>query len=221
MTSKEEYLSDVVFNENLQSSPYVGLMRMHFKRGNKLMDWDLALRPDSVACVLYHREKDSLLFVKQFRPAIFASKVRKMPENRGKPIAKIDWSKYPISIGETIELCAGIIDKPELSWLSHMREEISEECGYDVKESDIKFIKKFITGIGAAGSEQGLYYAEIDESMKVNEGGGTENEKIEKVFMTLPEAQQYCEQMEVMSAPGLLYGLSWFFKNHRASTSGS
>uniref|UniRef100_A0A0M3HIG9 Uncharacterized protein n=1 Tax=Ascaris lumbricoides TaxID=6252 RepID=A0A0M3HIG9_ASCLU len=32
------------------------------------MKWDMALRPDSVACILFHRDMDSLLFVKQFRP---------------------------------------------------------------------------------------------------------------------------------------------------------
>uniref|UniRef100_A0A0M3IR67 Nudix hydrolase domain-containing protein n=1 Tax=Ascaris lumbricoides TaxID=6252 RepID=A0A0M3IR67_ASCLU len=134
-----------------------------------------------------------------------------MAENRGKENADIDWSKYPISIGETIELCAGLIDKPNLSEVAHMREEIIEECGYDVKECDITLLKKFITGIGASGSQQYLFYAEIDETMKVGEGGGTDNERIQKIFMTLPEAKRYCEQKEVLSAPGLLYGLQWFF----------
>ncbi|KHN71457.1 Uridine diphosphate glucose pyrophosphatase [Toxocara canis] len=138
-----------------------------------------------------------------------------MAENQGKEDADIDWSKYPISIGETIELCAGLIDKPNLSELAHMREEIIEECGYDVKECDITLLKKFITGIGASGAQQYLFYAEIDESMKVNEGGGTENERIQKVFMTLPEADRYYQKREVLSAPGLLYALQWFFSQKK------
>lgn len=67
-----------------------------------------------------------------------------MAENRGKANADIDWNKYPISIGETVELCAGPIDKPNLSEFAHMREEIIEQCGYDVKECDITFLKKFM-----------------------------------------------------------------------------
>uniref|UniRef100_A0A915BV08 Uridine diphosphate glucose pyrophosphatase NUDT14 n=1 Tax=Parascaris univalens TaxID=6257 RepID=A0A915BV08_PARUN len=207
----DEFLNDVHINENIHSSRYVRLTQIAFKRGDKKMKWDMALRPDSVACVLYHRNMNSLLFVKQFRPAVFVSIVRKMAENRDKENADIDWSKYPISIGETIELCAGLIDKRDLSEVAHMREEIIEECGYDVKESDITLIKKFITGIGASGSQQYLFYAEIDETMKVGEGGGTDNERIQKIFMTLAEAKRYCEQKEVLSAPGLLYGLQWFF----------
>uniref|UniRef100_A0A0N5AK28 Nudix hydrolase domain-containing protein n=1 Tax=Syphacia muris TaxID=451379 RepID=A0A0N5AK28_9BILA len=140
--------------------------------------------------------------------AIFAAAIRSMPENAGKLCNEICWSKYPISIGMTIELCAGLIDKPNLSDARHMVEEIEEECGYSVKEFDLQF-----TGIGTSGALQSLYYAEIDESMKIGEGGGIDNEKIEKVFMSLNDAKEYLNKSEVMSAPGLLYGLSWFFDN--------
>ncbi|VDK62776.1 unnamed protein product [Anisakis simplex] len=215
---ENEYLQDVHINENLASSRYVHLEQIQFKRGDKIVKWDMALRPDSVACVIYHRDKKSLMFVKQFRPAIFVSLVRKMPENRGKESNAIDWSKYPISIGETIELCAGLIDKPNLSEVAHMREEIIEECGYDVPESSIRLLKRFVTGIGVSGSHQFLYYAEVDDSMKVSEGGGTDSERIQKVFMTLPEAERYSMATEVLSAPGLLYGLEWFFHHSKYSS---
>ncbi|VDK46402.1 unnamed protein product [Gongylonema pulchrum] len=35
--------------------------------------------------------------------------------------------------------------------------------------------------------------------------------------MTLAEAQEFCDQDEVASSSGLLYGLMWFFKNRKAS----
>lgn len=47
-------------------------------------------------------------------------------------------------MGETIELCAGIVDKPNVSWRKHMQEEIHEECGYKVNENDIESIKTFV-----------------------------------------------------------------------------
>lgn len=63
------------------------------------------------------------------------------------------------------------------------REEIFEECGYDVPLDKIHLIKKYVTGISLSGTSQHLYYAMIDDSMKVNEGGGnsSEGEYIEKV----------------------------------------
>lgn len=34
-----------------------------------------------------------------------------------------------------------------------------------------------------------------------------------QIFMTIPEAQNYCDQKDVASSPGLLYALMWFFKD--------
>lgn len=209
----DNYLANVEFDDYIPSSKYVNLSRITFTRGDKVIKWDLSIRPNSVACVIYHRDKNALLFVKQFRPAIFVAKIRSLPENVGKVSAEIDWSKYPTSMAHTIELCAGLIDKTNLSDVGHMREEIEEECGYQVKESDIRLLKRYITGIGLSGAIQMLYYTEVDESMKVSEGGGIDTEKIEKVFMGLDEAKDYIEKTELMSAPGLLYGLCWFFTN--------
>uniref|UniRef100_A0A915BVA7 Nudix hydrolase domain-containing protein n=1 Tax=Parascaris univalens TaxID=6257 RepID=A0A915BVA7_PARUN len=214
-TYEEEFLSDVRINENPLGFPYDRLMQITFRRGDEEMKWDMALRPDSVACILFHRDMDSLLFVKQFRPAVFVSTVRRMAENYGKENADIDWNKYPISIGETLELCAGAISKPELSEFAHMREKIIEQCGYDVKECDITFLRKFITGMGASGAHQLLFYAEIDETMRVDGDDGTRRGHIEKIFMTLPEAEEYYDQKDIPSAPSLLYALQWFFNQLR------
>ncbi|VDO71664.1 unnamed protein product [Onchocerca flexuosa] len=145
--------------------------------------------------------------------AVYITKVRLLDENINKKWNEINWSKYPISMGETIELCAGLVDKPNVSKRKHMQEEILEECGYNVDETEIHSIKTFVTGVGSSGALQELFYAEIDEMMKVSEGGGVDSEKINKIFMTIPEAQKYCDQKEVPSSSGMLYGLMWFFKN--------
>lgn len=79
-----------------------------------------------------------------FFTAIFVAKVRSLPENIGRAGAEIDWSKYSIKTAFTIELCAGLIDKPNLSDVGHMREEIEEECGYRVEENNIKLLKKYV-----------------------------------------------------------------------------
>ncbi|VDM95934.1 unnamed protein product, partial [Onchocerca ochengi] len=213
MAESEEFPTEVEISENIHDSQYIRPMRMKFKRGDKLIKWDLILRHDSVACLLYHKQKQLLLFVKQFRPAVYITRVRMLDENVNKKWNEINWSKYPISMGETIELCAGLVDKPNVSKRKHMQEEILEECGYNVNEAEIQSIKTFVTGVGTSGALQELFYAEIDETMKVSEGGGVDSEKINKIFMTIPEAQKYCDQKEVPSSSGMLYGLMWFFKN--------
>lgn len=54
----------------------------------------------------------------------------------------IDTVKYPPSLGLTIELCAGIIDKNK-SLVEIAREEVIEECGYDVPLDSIQEIQTF------------------------------------------------------------------------------
>lgn len=60
-------------------------------------------------------------------------------EDRSNPI---DTEKYPASLGVTLELCAGIIDKDK-SIEEIAREEVLEECGYDVPLKNLKQIKKY------------------------------------------------------------------------------
>ncbi len=57
----------------------------------------------SVGIILYHRQLHSLLLVRQFRPAVYASRWMEA-EAEGRP-------QPPLSAGFTFELCAGIIDK--------------------------------------------------------------------------------------------------------------
>lgn len=46
-------------------------------------------------------------------------------------VENIDMAKFPASLGVTVELCAGIVDK-SLPFNEIAREEVLEECGYDV-----------------------------------------------------------------------------------------
>jgi len=80
-------------------------------------DWEVVEAHDSVAILIYHREHDSYVLVKQFRPAVYL--------NNGE--------------GMTVELCAGLVDK-DLSLAQIAREEILEECGYDVPLEGLKKI---------------------------------------------------------------------------------
>jgi UDP-sugar diphosphatase len=211
-----ETVSNVSFDENITASPYLRPIRLHFERRGKNRFWDLALEHDSVACVLYHKDKNALIFVQQFRPPVFVRKVRQLPENTGKTIHEIEWSIYPVSLGETIELCAGLMDKVGKNALETIKEEIIEECGYNVEKNNIKLIKKYIPSVSVSGSHHHVYYAEINDSMKISEGGGneTEGEYIKKVLMTIDEARAYIEKESVDSPPGFLYAVKWFIDQY-------
>uniref|UniRef100_A0A7E4V1Z4 Uridine diphosphate glucose pyrophosphatase NUDT14 n=1 Tax=Panagrellus redivivus TaxID=6233 RepID=A0A7E4V1Z4_PANRE len=216
-----EKIQNIRFDDTLLSSPYMKPIRLHFERRGMKLNWDIALEHDSVACILYHRERNALLFVRQFRPPVFVRKVRRLPENIGKGVHDIQWQEYPISLGETLELCAGLMDKQALNPLQTMAEEIAEECGYKVPEDQITLIKKFIPSVSISGAQQYMYYAEIDDTMKISEGGGNshEGEFIEKVFMTLAEAKAYIDQEAVASPPGFLFAVKWFLSQKAGTVS--
>jgi len=60
-----------------------------------------------------------------------------------------------------------------------------------------------------------LYYAEIDESMKVNEGGGIDDEQIEVVYLPLQEAKALIYDESIAKTPGLMFAFMWYFNRSR------
>ena len=49
----------------------------------------------------------------------------------------------PASAGVTYELCAGLVDKPNLSLEEIARQEVLEECGYDVPVAKLRRITSY------------------------------------------------------------------------------
>ena len=154
--------------------------------------WEIVEAHDSVAILIYHKEKESFILVKQFRPAVYLNN-----DN-----------------GMTVELCAGIVDK-KLSLEEIAQEEIEEECGYDVPLQDIERITSFHTSVGFAGSKQTLYFAQVDESMKVSEGGGIDHEQIEVVFLPIDEAQKLIYDESIAKTPGLMFAFMWWLAKQK------
>lgn len=153
--------------------------------------WEIVEAHDSVAILIYHKEKRSFVLVKQFRPAVYLNN-----DN-----------------GMTIELCAGIVDK-ELSLAEIVREEVEEECGYDIPLSNIQKITSFHTSVGFAGSKQTLYFTEVEESMKVSEGGGVDHEQIEVVYLPIDEAKKLLYDESIAKTPGLMFAFMWWFERN-------
>ncbi|MFC2073588.1 NUDIX domain-containing protein [Campylobacterota bacterium] len=153
--------------------------------------WEVVQAHDSVAILIYHQEKESFVLVKQFRPAVYLNNDH----------------------GMTVELCAGIVDK-ELSLEEIAKEEIEEECGYAVPLQNIERITSFHTSVGFAGSKQILYFAQIDESMKVSEGGGVDHEQIEVFYLPVDEAKNLIYDESIAKTPGLMFSFMWWFEKN-------
>jgi ADP-ribose pyrophosphatase len=111
-------------------------------------------RGDSVAAVVFHRERRRVILTNQFR----------YPTNAKGP-------------GWLTELPAGMIDDSE-SPENAIRREVREECGYEVERLDP--IATFYLSPGGSSERIILYYAEVGEASRVSPGGGTdEGESIE------------------------------------------
>jgi len=183
---------EILSIEDLKEPKYIKPKLVKFRHNGILRDWEIADTHDSVAILLYHKEKDALVLVKQFRPAIYV--------------------KYG-GDGETYELCAGLIDKDK-SIKEIAKEEIEEECGYRVLVDDIKKVASYNTAVGFAGGRQTLFFSEIDESMRVSDGGGIDDEQIEVLYLPLKEAKEFMFDESYIKTPGLLFGFMWFFNEY-------
>lgn len=154
--------------------------------------WEIVEAHDSVAILIYHKEKKAFILVKQFRPAVYLNN-----DN-----------------GTTVELCAGIVDK-KLSLEEIAKEEIEEECGYAVPLHNIERITSFHTSVGFAGSKQTLYFAQVDESMKVSEGGGVDHEQIEVIYLPIDEAKKLIYDESIAKTPGLMFAFMWWLEKQK------
>ncbi|MBD3797769.1 MAG: NUDIX hydrolase [Campylobacterales bacterium] len=176
--------------KKLEDPKYIQPIEIHYTQNNQAKKWEAIISHNSVAILLWHKEFDSFVIVKQLRPPVF-----NVNED-----------------GYMYELCAGIVDK-ELSLAQIAQEEVIEECGYDVPLENILYITSFFTSVGISGAKQTLFYAQIDESMKVHEGGGIHDEEIEVIYLPTQEAKSFMFDESYQKTPGMMMAFYWFFEN--------
>lgn len=198
-----------VIMKPLEKSIYLKPYTMHFTQNGSKRTWDLLTVHDSVAIVLYNTTRNVLILVKQFRPAVYYGSI---PIEDRKEEGEVDIHKYPIENGITVELCAGIVDK-KLPLTEIAKEEILEECGYDVPINKLEKIGSYCSGVGTSGSLQTAFYCEVTDEMKVAAGGGVEDEIIEVIEMTVHEVKKYISQNHIKSPPSFMFAIYWFLYN--------
>ena len=172
----------------LSEAHFVKTALVTYEQNGIKKSWEIVQSHDSVAILIYHKEKEAFILVKQFRPPVY----------------------HRNGDGMTVEMCAGIIDKDK-SLEQIAREEIEEECGFSVPLNSIERISKILSAVGTSGSSQVIYYVEVDESMRVSEGGGIEDEQIEVVELPIAEAKAFMYDESVGKTVGLMFVFMWWF----------
>jgi UDP-sugar diphosphatase len=175
----------------LDETKFVHPVKITYKQNGKNKSWEAVKSFDSVAVLLYNVDKNAFLLVKQFRPPVYLN----------------DKSNLC-----TYELCAGIVDK-DISLEMIVKEEIDEECGYDVPLENIEKITSFYTNVGVSGAKQHLYYAKINDSMKSHDGGGIQDEEIETMYLPVDKYKEFIYDENKAKTPGLMFSFMWFMEN--------
>ena len=141
-------------------------------------------RGDGAAAVLYNAEKKTLFFVRQFR-----------------------YSTCENGPGWLLETVAGVVGPGQTPEESMVRE-IREETGYRIR--DLKLVTSFYLTPGGSSGRIFLFYAEVEEADRENEGGGLqmEGEDIEVVELTLDQTWRALESGEIADAKTIV-GLQW------------
>ncbi len=177
--------------QTLENPRYIKPILINYSFMGVIRRWEAVVAHDSVAILLWHKSRDAFILVKQLRATV-------LNKNQND--------------GMMYELCAGIVDK-ETSLEQIAKEEVLEECGFDITVESLQKISSFYTSVGISGTHQTLYYAECDDSMKIDEGGGLEEEDIEVVYIPTKEAKEFMFNESYQKTTGVMLAFYWFFDN--------
>ncbi|XP_020656429.3 uridine diphosphate glucose pyrophosphatase NUDT14 isoform X3 [Pogona vitticeps] len=201
------------------ASQYLRPFRLRYRQNGISKIWDFMRSHDSVSILIFNTSRQCFVVVKQFRPAVYMCEMeQKCPQNFERKKQET-WNplpnSLPASVGVTYELCAGIVDKPELSLEEIACREILEECGYEVPLATLKRITSYRSGVGVTGSKQTLFYAEVTDEMKASEGGGQpeEGELIEVVEIPLKDSMDFAYNESFPKTMGVIFSFMWFQTN--------
>ena len=145
-------------------------------------------KSDAVAVLVYHQDKDEYILVKQFRYP---------PVHHG-----IDpW---------LIEIVAGGKEENETDEESAMRE-VEEETGY--QPLYLEKISKCYVSPGMMSERVTIFVAVVDETSKVNNGGGAqgEDEDIQLIYLPREEANQWMTDQQYGDAKTII-ALLWHMR---------
>jgi len=174
----------------LTDNKFVRPVKLDYVQNGNRRSWEAVKAHDSVAILLYHLDRQAFLLVKQFRAPVHMN--------------------HP-QVTFTHELCAGLVDK-NASLEQIAKEEILEECGYDIPVENITKISSFFTNVGISGNRQHLFFACLDDSSRVHDGGGIHTEEIVLEYLHISNAREFIYDESFAKTPGLMFAFYWFFE---------
>ncbi len=166
---------------------FLELKEVFYRYKNQEKRWEVCSSMNSVSILIYNKDRESIILVKQFRLPVYLKN----------------------SDGFTYELCAGLCDK-NLCNTEIAREEVLEECGYDVKSERLKKITSTWSSVGSNAAKQDIFYLEVTNKDKVNEGGGLDDEDIEIIEIKKDKIEKFIFDENNISTPGLKFALIWW-----------
>ena len=142
-------------------------------------------KSDAVAVLLYHTVEDAYLLVRQMRYPPLRQQVN-------------PW---------LIEIVAGGMADGEDAADAAMRE-VEEETGY--KPKSMERLMQFYVSPGIMSERITLFFAEIDDHARINNGGGAihEDEDVELVRIPREDAMRWIEEQEIGDAKTIL-AIQW------------
>lgn len=188
-----QYIIEEFKLQPLEKANFVKTALATYRQNGIKKSWEIVESHNSVAILIYHTQRECFVLVKQFRPPVY----------------------HRHGDGVTVELCAGLIDK-EKSLAQIAKEEIEEECGFSVPLENLERITEVLSAVGTSGSKQVIYYVEVDESMRVSDGGGIHDEQIEVVEVSIGEARRFMYDESIGKTVGLLFAFMWWFDRFKA-----
>lgn len=129
-------LRDVHVGKVPQDSPWMKTIRLHYLQDGRRKEWDVIQIHNSVSIVVFNTSRKKLVFVHQFRPAVYTSFLPQKQDT-------IDVERYPATLGLSLELCAGIVDKDK-PLVEIARDELKEECGYEAPASAFEQVLTYL-----------------------------------------------------------------------------
>ncbi|MFU0885444.1 GDP-mannose pyrophosphatase NudK [Kluyvera sichuanensis] len=153
-------LRNITYNLTQRNGEVVQHKREVYDRGN------------GATVLLYNRQKQSVVLVRQFRVATWVN-------------GNID--------GMLIETCAGLLDDDEPE--ACIRKEAIEETGYQV--SNVRKVFQLYMSPGGVTEIVHFFIAEYDERLRQNDGGGVEDEDIDVLELPFTQAIEMIRRGEI------------------------
>ncbi|KAE8286725.1 Uridine diphosphate glucose pyrophosphatase [Larimichthys crocea] len=150
-------------------SDYLKPLRVHYNQNGTKKSWDFMRTHDSVSVLIFNTTSHCFVLVKQFVQLYtcvsgkgsrhsrlsLLKKLRREPPKP--PLPRVSGGPVSLRGGELFSVAPGhggdhlrergLVDKPDLSLEEIARQEVLEECGYDVPASKLKRITSYRSGI--------------------------------------------------------------------------